>query len=460
MTRSPARNSTKALQAADARHHLHPFTDHAGLAAKGARVITKAEGVRLWDSEGRSMIDGMSGLWCVNVGYGRRELADVAREQLLQLPYYNTFFQTTHEPVVALSEKLASLAPAGMDLVTYTGGSGSEANDTIAKLMRYYWNLQGKPRKKTVISRNYAYHGVTMQAASFSGLTGMHPQFDLPLPGVVHVEAPYWYAHGGNLSPAEFGLKAARAVERKILELGPENVGAFIGEPIQGAGGVIIPPETYWPEIMRICRHYDVLVIADEVICGFGRTGKWFGSHTFGIQPDFMTMAKGLTSGYIPMAGVMMGGRVADAFRSAGEEIVHGFTYSGHPVAAAVALRNIEIMEEEKLVERAGGEIGDYFQAKLREALGDHRLVGEVRGVGMIAAMELVEHKPSHAFFDPKRGVGTQCRNHCFENGLVMRACRDVMVLAPPLTITKAEIDELVGLAEKCIELTARDLGR
>ncbi|PWR22461.1 aspartate aminotransferase family protein [Zavarzinia aquatilis] len=459
MTATPVRNSTKALQAADARHHLHPFTDHAGLAAKGARVITRAEGVRLWDSEGRSMIDGMSGLWCVNVGYGRAELAEVAKQQLLELPYYNTFFQTTHPPVVALSEKLASIAPAGMDLVTYAG-SGSEANDTIAKLVRYFWNLQGKPRKKTIISRNYAYHGVTMQAASMSGLTAMHPQFDLPLPGVVHVEAPYWYAHGGDLGPDEFGLKAARAVEKKILELGPENVGAFIGEPIQGAGGVIIPPATYWPEIMRICRQYDVLVIADEVICGFGRTGKWFGSQTFGIQPDFMTMAKGLTSGYIPMAGIMMGGRVAETFRNAGEEIVHGFTYSGHPVAAAVALRNLEIMEEEGLVDAAGGEIGAYFQAKLRAALSDHRLVGEVRGVGMIAAMELVEHKPSHAFFDPKRGVGTLCRNHCFANGLVMRACRDVMVLAPPLSITKPEIDELVGLAADCIERTAVDLGR
>ena len=458
MSANPIRNSTAALQAADARHHLHPFTDHAGLAAKGARVITRAEGVHLWDSEGKSLIDGMSGLWCVNVGYGRPELAEVAKRQLLELPYYNTFFQTTHPPVVALSEKLAQIAPAGMDLVTFAG-SGSEANDTIAKLVRYYWNLQGKPRKKTIISRNYAYHGVTMQAASLSGLTGMHPQFDLPLPGVVHVEAPYWYAHGGDLSPEDFGLKAARAVEKKILELGPENVGAFIGEPIQGAGGVIIPPATYWPEIMRICRQYDVLVIADEVICGFGRTGNWFGSQTFGIQPDFMTMAKGLTSGYIPMAGIMMGGRVAEAFRTAGEEIVHGFTYSGHPVAAAVALRNIEIMEEEGLVARAGGEIGAYFQEKLR-ALADHRLVGEVRGVGMIAAIELVEHKPSRAFFDPKRNVGTQCRNHCFANGLVMRACRDVMVLAPPLTISKTEIDELVGLAAHCIELTARDLGR
>jgi len=458
MTVQPLRNSTKAWQASDARHHLHPFTDHAGLAAKGARVITKASGVHLWDSEGNKLLDGMSGLWCVNVGYGRPELAHVAQQQMLELPYYNTFFQTTHPPVVALSEKLARIAPEGMDLVTYAG-SGSEANDSIAKLVRYFWNLQGKHKKKTIISRNYAYHGVTVQSASLSSLGGMYQQFDLPLPGVVHVDAPYWYAHGGNMSPEEFGLKAARAVERKILELGPETVGAFIGEPIQGAGGVIIPPSTYWPEIMRICRQYDVLVIADEVICGFGRTGNWFGSQTFGIEPDFMTMAKGLTSGYIPMAGIMMGARVSDAFRNAGEDLAHGFTYSGHPVAAAVALRNIEIMEEERLIDAAGGEIGAYFQERLA-TLADHKLVGEVRGVGMIAAMELVEHKPSRAFFDPKRNVGLTCRNHCFANGLVMRACRDVMVLAPPLSITKAEIDDLVSMAAKCLDLTAKDLGR
>ena len=452
------RNTTAALQADDARHHLHPFTDHAGLAAKGARVIASAEGVWLTDSEGNRLLDGMSGLWSVNVGYGRRELADVAHAQLMELPYYNTFFQTTHEPVARLGPKLAEVTPKGVDLFVY-GNSGSDANDTIVKLVRLFWNQMGRPRKKTIISRTYAYHGVTVAAASLSGLTAMHPQFDLPMPGVVHVPGPYWYGHDGEMSPDEFGIWAARQVEKKILELGADNVAAFIGEPIQGAGGVIVPPATYWPEIMRICRQHDVLVIADEVICGFGRTGKWFGSDTFGIEPDFMTMAKGLTSSYVPMSAVGVGGRVKEVLKSCGEEVVHGYTYSGHPLAAAVAIANIEIMQRERLVERAGDEIGPYFQARLRE-LADHPLIGEVRGVGLIAGMEIVEHKPSRAHFDPRRNAGMTCRNHAFANGLVMRAVRDTMVLAPPLTITREEVDIIVERAAKCLDLTARDLGR
>jgi putrescine aminotransferase len=457
-TATPKKNTTAAIQADDARHHLHPFTDHAGLARQGARVITKAEGVWLTDSEGNRLLDGMAGLWSVNVGYGRKELADVAHEQLMELPYYNTFFQTTHPPIAQLGAKLAEVTPKGVDLFVY-GNSGSDANDTIVKLVRLFWNNQGKPRKKTIISRSYAYHGVTMAAASLSGLTAMHPQFDLPMAGVVHVPGPYWYGDGGDMSPDEFGLWAARQVERKILELGAENVAAFIGEPIQGAGGVIIPPATYWPEIQRICRAHDVLLIADEVICGFGRTGKWFGSDTFGIAPDFMTMAKGLTSSYVPMSAVGISGRVKDVLMTSGEEVVHGYTYSGHPVAAAVAVRNIEIMQRERLVERAGEDIGPYMQARLRE-LASHKLVGEVRGVGMIAAIELVEDKASRAHFDPKRKVGMTCRNHCFANGLIMRAVRDTMVLAPPLTITREEVDTLVERAATCFDLTARDLGR
>jgi putrescine aminotransferase len=458
MSTLPRKNTTASIQADDARHHLHPFTDHAGLARQGARVITKAEGVWLTDSEGNRLLDGMAGLWSVNVGYGRKELADVAHAQLLELPYYNTFFQTTHEPVARLGAKLAEVTPKGVDLFVY-GNSGSDANDTIVKLVRLFWNAQGRPRKKTIISRSYAYHGVTLAAASLSGLTAMHPQFDLPMPGVVHVAGPYWYGDGGDKTPDEFGIWAARQVEKKILELGAENVGAFIGEPIQGAGGVIVPPATYWPEIQRICREHDVLLIADEVICGFGRTGKWFGSHTFGIEPDFMTMAKGLTSSYVPMSAVGISGRVKDVLMNSGDEVVHGYTYSGHPVAAAVAVRNIEIMQEERLVERAGEDIGPYFQARLRELAG-HRLIGEVRGIGLIAAMEIVEDKASRSHFDPKRKAGLTCRNHCFANGLVMRAVRDIMVLAPPLTITRAEVDTLVERAAKCLDLTARDLGR
>ena len=308
-----------------------------------------------------------------------------------------------------------------------------------------------------MIGRTYGYHGVTLAAASLSGLPNMHPQFDLPLAGFVHVPAPYWFAEGGDSTPEEYGRQAAQALEQKILELGPERVGAFIGEPVQGAGGVIIPPDGYWAEIQRICRRYDVLLIADEVVCGFGRTGRWFGSERFGIAPDIMTVAKGLSSGYVPIAAVLLGPRVGDALATAKEEWAHGFTYSGHPVAAAVALENLRIIEAEGLHERAGGPLGDHFGAALA-GLADHPLVGEVRSCGLLGALELVEDKRTRRYFPPARKVGLACREHCIANGLVMRAVRDVMILAPPLVITAAEIDHIVVKARLALDLTLRDL--
>ncbi len=459
MSTQPARNTTTWWREADTRHHLHPFTDYKSLTQSGgSRIITKADGVWLEDSEGNRILDGMAGLWCVNLGYGRSELADAAYRQMMELPYYNTFFMTATPPSVELAEKLAELTPEGLNHVFY-GSSGSEANDTMVRLVRHYWNLMGRPDKKTFISRNNAYHGSTMAAASLGGMTAMHEQADLPLPGFVHVTEPYWYDEGGDLSPEEFGLKAARAIEDKILELGADKVAAFVGEPIMGAGGVLVPPETYWPEVQRICREHDVLLAADEVICGFGRTGQWFGSDTYGITPDLMPLAKGLTSGYQPLSALMVGDRVAEVLIDKGGEFFHGFTYSGHPVACAVALETIRILEEEKIVDGVRDDTGPYLQARLRETFADHPLVGEVRGVGLIAAIELVEDKATRKHFDPVGKVGSLCRDNCIANGLIMRATRDAMVISPPLVMTRTEIDELVSRALHCVDLTARELG-
>ena len=457
MSQAAPSNQTKRWQEIDARHHLHPFTTHADLAQKGARVITSAKGVYLYDSEGKRLIDGMAGLWCVQVGYGREELAEAGYKALKELPYYNAFFQTTTPYVAELSEKLAEVTPKGIDRFFFAN-SGSEGNDSAVKAIRYFWNLEGKPNKKIFIARKKAYHGVTLAAASLSGISSMHPQADLPLPGFVHVECPDWFAEGGDMTPEEYGLKTAKSLEDKILELGTENVAAFVAEPIQGAGGLIIPPRGYWEEIQRICRKYDILLHVDEVICGFGRTGKWFGSDTFGIEPDMINMAKGLSSGYQPIAALGFGERVGNTLFNSPQEWSHGFTYSGHPVCAAVALANLDLIQREKLVEKAGGDTGAYFQKKLAE-LADHPLVGETRGVGLLGAIELVKDKATRTKFPGDMDVGSQCRNHCFREGLIMRAIGDTMVLSPPLVISNSEIDELFELARRCIDLTAKDLG-
>lgn len=456
-------NQTRHWQALDAAHHIHPFSDTAALNKEGVRIITSAKGIYLTDSEGKRLLDGMAGLWCVQLGYGNEELAEAGYKALKELPYYNSFFKTTNPHTIELAAKLATILPDGMTRVLFAN-SGSEANDTALKLIRYYWNLQGKPKKKIHLSREMAYHGVTMAAASLSGLTPMHPQWDLPLGGFEKVPTCYWYAakaNGyGDIDPAAFGELIAQKLEEKILELGADNVASFSAEPIHGAGGLIFPPETYWPAVQAVCARHDVLLHVDEVITGFGRTGNWFGSQTYGIRPDILTMAKGLSSGYQPISAVALGPRVGDALANANEELVHGYTYSGHPVASAVALKNLEIMEREQIPQRVGTETGPYLQQALKAALGDHPLVGEIRGVGLLAAMELVDDKAERRFFPNEGDVGMICRNHCFREGLVMRAIRDTMVLSPPLTITKAEIDELVDLARTCIDLTARDLGR
>jgi len=376
--------STQEMQAVDAAHHLHPFSDTNALNARGARVITKANGVFLTDSDGNEFLDAMAGLWCVNIGYGRDELAEAAARQMKQLPYYNTFFMTTHPPVVALSQKIAEVTPEGMNRIFYAG-SGSEANDTNIRFVRHYWESQGKPEKRVIISRKN-------------------------------------------------------------------------GEPVQGAGGVIIPPETYWPEIQRICREHDILLIADEVICGFGRTGNWFGSETMGITPDIMTIAKGMTSGYLPMGGSVIRESVAQTFADHGGEFNHGYTYNGHPASAAVSLENIRILEEEDIVGNVRDVTAPHIAAKWAE-IGDHPLVGEARIIGMMGALELTPDKSARAPFKAEKGsVGYMCREHCLANGLVMRAVGDTMIISPPLCITTGEIDQLAEKAWKVLDLTAAEI--
>ncbi|MBL4603985.1 MAG: aspartate aminotransferase family protein [Emcibacteraceae bacterium] len=451
--RNDMKLTNHSLVELDQNHHIHPFTDSKDLHNNGVRILEKAEGVYLWDSNGKRYLDSMSGLWCVNVGYGRQELIEAASAQMKKVSYYNTFFGTSTEATTRLAHKIASLTPEGLDHVFFTN-SGSEANDTIVKAVKFYWNLMEQPNKKTFISRAYGYHGVTVATASLSGLEEMHPQSDLPLPNFVeHIEAPYWYKHGGDLEFEEFGLKAARALEDKILELGANNVAAFIGEPIYGAGGVMVPPNSYWPEINRICKKYDVLLIADEVVCGFGRTGEWFGSQTFGIDPDIMTIAKGLSSGYLPIAAAVFNNKIASKIINDGGEWIHGFTYSGHPTSAAVALKNLELLDEGGIVEHAKNGTGPYFQKKLNE-FANHPLVGEVRGRGMIAALELVEDKEKRLSYSSDKGVAGYCRDLCLSRGLIIRAARDCLMTSPPLVITKSEIDEMMSILGQALDDT------
>jgi len=354
-----AGRTTAQWQQADAAHFLHPFTDFQGLARKGARIITRADNIYLWDSDGQRILDAMSGLWCVNVGYGQQALVQAATRQMQELPFYNAFFQTATVPAIELAELLAEVAPPGFEHVFFSG-SGSEGNDTIVRMVRRYWDVLGQPQRQVIISRHNAYHGSTMAGASLGGMAGMHAQGGLPIPGITHIQQPCWWTQGRplGLEPEAFGRQAAQWLEQRILELGPENVAAFIGEPVQGAGGVIIPPASYWPEIQRICERHGILLVSDEVICGFGRTGK---------------------------LGVF----------------AHGFTYSGHPVACAVANKTLEIYQRIDIVGHVR-RVAPVFQMRL-QALADHPLVGEARGVGLIGGLELVKDKRTKESFDSRR---------------------------------------------------------
>ncbi|WAX92902.1 aspartate aminotransferase family protein [Aminobacter sp. NyZ550] len=450
--------SLKQLQQIDAAHHLHPFTDHKELREAGSRMITRAEGPFIYDSEGTELLDGMAGLWCVNVGYGRDELAQAAYAQMKEMPYYNSFFKCSTPTPVLLSKKLAELAPRNINQVFY-GSSGSESNDTALRLVRHYWALEGKPEKNRIISRKMAYHGSTVAGTSLGGMEGMHQQLGGAVPNIVHVMMPYAYelALPGE-SDDDFGLRAARSVEDAILEAGADNVAAFIGEPIMGAGGVKIPPASYWPEIQRICRKYDVLLMLDEVITGYGRTGEWFAAQTFGIEADTITTAKALTSGYQPLSALLVGDRIASTLVEKGGEFYHGYTYSGHPVACAVALKNIEIIEREGLVERVKTDTGPYFAQMLKERIARHGLVGEVRSVGLMGAIEIVREKATKERFSPGGSAAVVVRDHAIANGMMMRATGDSMILSPPLIWTRATIDMAGDRILKALDLAEADL--
>jgi putrescine---pyruvate transaminase len=450
--------SLAQLQQIDAAHHLHPFTDHKDLRAAGTRVITRADGVFIYDSEGNEILDGMAGLWCVAVGYGRHELAEAAYAQMKELPYYNSFFRCSTPTPVLLSKKLAEIAPENMNQVFY-GSSGSEANDTAVRLVRHYWALEGKPQKNLIISRQSAYHGSTVAGASLGGMAAMHGQLGGALPNIVHVMAPYAFefARPGE-SEYDFGVRAARAVEEAILEAGAENVAAFIGEPVQGAGGVKIPPESYWPEIQRICRKHDVLLMLDEVITGYGRTGEWFAAQTMGIEADTITTAKALTSGYQPLSALLVGDRIAATLVDKGGEFYHGYTYSGHPVACAVALANLEIIEREGLIDRVREDTGPYFRKALMESLAGHPLVGQVRTFGLLGAIEIVRDKETRERFQPAGSAAVLVRDHAVANGMMMRATGDTMILSPPLIWTRATIDMACERILRALDLAAAQL--
>jgi adenosylmethionine-8-amino-7-oxononanoate aminotransferase len=444
------------------KHHLHPFTAIQEHEANGPKVMDRAEGIHVYDKDGKQYIDTMAGLWCVNIGYGREEMADTIAEQVKKLSFYHSFMSSANEPSIQLSDKLASLAPGDLNHAFFCN-SGSEANDSHVKMVWYYNNLRGKPDKKKIISRQGAYHGVTVAAASLCGLPNMHKGFDGPLDRFIHVSRPgvFWDKPDG-ITELEFSAQLALELEDRIAEEGPDTIAAFIAEPVMGAGGVIPPPEGYFQAIVPVLKKYDILFIADEVICGFGRLGKMFGAEEYDFQPDMMTLAKGLTSGYIPMAACLISDEIYDVLKSGSAELgpfAHGFTYTGHPVAAAAALKNIEIIEGENLVHNAAN-VGAHFQSQLRNAVADHPLVGEVRGLGLIAGVELIKDKEKKIPFDLTEKVARKMHNHILNQGLTCRPILNMLAFAPPLIMTRDDADEVVGRFAAALADLQHELGR
>lgn len=445
------------LKRLDVAHHLPSFQDYQLIEdLGGSRIITHASGSTIYDGDGNAILDGMAGLWCVQVGYGREELADVARDQMIELAYYNNFFRTANPPAIELAAKIASLLGGELQHVMFNN-SGSESNDTVLRLVRHYWSLKGQPGRKTVISRNNAYHGSTVAAASLGGMRYMHEQGDLPIPGISHIMQPYHFGEGFGEDAGAFAERAAQALEDRILELGADTVAAFIGEPVQGAGGVIVPPDGYWPRIEAICRRYGVLLVMDEVITGFGRLGRWFGHQYYGITPDIVSMAKGLSSGYLPISATAISREIIATLKASNNDFSHGYTYSGHPVSAAVALRNIEIIERERLVERTADETAPALAAMLAR-LGGHPLVGETRAVGGLGAIEIVAEPGTNRRFAPEGLAGSVMRDAGIERGLMVWAVRDTVVMCPPLVITAEEIARMGDILAAALDAAAQAL--
>jgi putrescine aminotransferase len=439
------------LRRLDVAHHLPAQADYGEIRdLGGSRIITRAEGCQFWDIDGKAYFDGMAGLWCVGVGYGRKELAEVAHEQMLELPYYSSFFKTATAPAVRLAAKIAGIAGGELQHVFFNS-SGSEAVDTMFRMVRHYWAVQGQPYKNIFICRRNGYHGSTVAGASLGGMSAMHAIGSLPIPGIEHVIQPYAFNEGFGEDEEAFATRCAQEVEDRILKVGAHNVAAFVGEPIQGAGGVIIPPKGYWQKVEAICRKYNVLLVADEVICGFGRTGQWFGHNTYGFTPDIITTAKQLSSGYAPISATIASREIVEVLREKGGDFVHGYTYSGHPMCCAVAERNLEIIEREDLVTRTREVTGPYLTKALQRLVG-HELVGEVRSQGLLGAVEIVsEHGTNHRFGGKEGKAGPIVRDACIANGLMVRGIRDSLVMCPPLIVSTSEIDFMIDTIEKSL---------
>lgn len=448
--------TTTQWQTLDQANHLHPFTDLPAYSARGGAVISRAEGVYIFDHDGKQILDGMSGLWCTNLGYSQPTIVEAVKNQLETLPYYNNFFNCSNQPAIEMATALTEIMPANINRIFFTN-SGSEANDTNIRLVHRYFDLLGKPEKKIILSRENAYHGSTIAAGSLGGMSGMHKQFTT-LPYIQHIAQPYWFEEGSDQDPDAFGLRVASALAQRIDELGSDKVAAFIAEPIQGAGGVIIPPATYWPAVQKILDERDILFISDEVICGFGRTGNWFGCETFGTKPDLITFAKGVTNGFQPLGGVGVGDKIADVLTTSGGEFTHGFTYSGHPVACAAGLATLALYKKANTPHQVESDIAPYLAQQWR-TLADHPIVGETRTLGMLAALELVRDKPTHTRIADDAEAATHCRNRAIESGVMIRAVGDSIISAPPLVSTHAEIDLLIERLSQALDSTARHYG-